>query len=557
MCKNPLKIKNPFYFNGLSDSSHSRFVPSGPEITVPCGNCPECRQVKVNSIIQRCIVESRTSHIFNITLTYSTESIPTTTFLDASNNTHTLAYPNITHIQNLFKRLRNSACLAPRQFRYYVSAEFGSLKHRPHFHLLLFVSRLSGDDENSLIQLRQTLYDKILLYFSGNIGSRKNPIYKPFIEPHSIFRNGKLYSNYHVELVVPLIPSDSKFRKATYSEYLSMDNDPSFCVSYISKYIQKSDKFSRDLLSFFKKSQFVDTDTFISDCQRKQLLNLILTPRLCSKGLGFGFNPSTGMKVFLCGRSKSSFPTLSHTLKDSAILNLYNQYSTLKSSVSSHVLHDYLRIYPTVHTIRTLNDYCNTAISTFPDFNFRLFNLFILFNSPFRRAFNSRYPLVELPSRLIPPSDSSFVPSSSPSTEYYLLDLAPNTSSVSLIRNILSHCIVPNFPYFVFSNGIYSFSLSPFYKSFLKVSDYERLYNTNNIKNYDSISFTSRSSDKIVLAEEVFNSKSYNYHHENPFTCVQDAFRFNSSVQSEYFFLDFSTSASVSDRVRKYKLQFL
>lgn len=557
MCKNPIKIKNPFYFNGLSNPSHSRFVPSGSEISVPCGNCPECRQTKVNSVIQRCIVESRTSHIFNITLTYSNESIPTTTFLDASNNIHTLAYPNISHIQNLFKRLRNSSCLAPRQFRYYVSAEYGSLKHRPHFHLLLFVSRLAGDDVDSLIQLRQILYDKILLFFSDNIGTRKNPVYKPFIKPHSTFRNGKLYSNYQVELVVPLISSDTKFRKATYSEYLSMNNDPSFCVSYISKYIQKSDKFSRELLSFFRKSQFIDTDTFISDCQRKQLLNIILTPRLCSKGLGFGFNPSTGMKVFLCGRSKSSFPTLSHTLKDSAILNLYNQYSTLKTTIPSHVLHNYLHVKPSIHSIRTLSDYCNSASSILPNFNFRLFNLFILFDSSFRRLFNSYYPLVELPSRLRPTPNPSFVPSSSSTTEYYLLDLAPDTPSVSLIRTILSNCIVPNIPYFVFSNGIYSFSLSPFYKSFLNVSDYERLYNLNNIKDYDSLSFNFRSSDKFILAEEVFNSKSYNYHHENPFTCIQDAFRFNSSIQSEYFFLDFSTTASISDRVRKYKLQFL
>lgn len=557
MCKNPIKIKNPFYFNGLSDSSHSRFVPSGSEIFVPCGNCPECRQTKVNSVIQRCIVESRTSHIFNITLTYSSESIPTSTFLDASNNVHTLAYPNIFHIQNLFKRLRNSACLAPRQFRYYVSAEYGSLKHRPHFHLLLFVSRLDGDDEDTLIKLRWTLYDKILLFFSDNIGTRKNPIYKSFIEPHSVFRNGKLYTNYQVELVVPLISSGSNFRKATYSEYLSMNNDPSFCVSYISKYIQKSDKFSRELLSFFRRSQFVDTDTFISDCQRKQLLNLILTPRLCSKGLGFGFNPSTGMKVFLCGRSNFVFPTLSHTLKKSTVDTLYHQYSILKSSFSTEVLSDYFHVKPTIHSIRTLSDYCNSAISTFPDFNFRLFNLFILFDSSFRRAFNSHYPLVELPSRLRPTPNPSFVPNFSSTTEYYLLSLAPNTPSVSLIRNILSNCIFPNIPYFVFSTDTYSFSLSPFYKSFLKVSDYERLYNLNNIKTFDSLPFNSCSSDKITLAEEVFNSKSYNYHHENPFTCIQDAFRFNSLTQSEYFLLDFSTSASISDRVRKYKLQFL
>lgn len=557
MCKNPIKIKNPFYFNGLANPSHSRFVPSGSEITVPCGNCPECRQTKVNSVIQRCIVESRTSHIFNITLTYSSESIPTTTFLDASNNVHTLAYPNISHIQNLFKRLRNSSCLAPRQFRYYVSAEYGSLKHRPHFHLLLFVSRLNGDNETTLINLRQLLYDKILLFFSDNIGTRKNPVYKPFIEPHSTFRNGKLYSNYQVELVVPLISSDSKFRKATYSEYLSMNNDPSFCVSYISKYIQKSDKFSRDLLSFFRKSQFVDTDTFISDCQRKQLLNLVLTPRLCSKGLGFGFNPSTGMKVFLCGRSNFVFPTLTHTLKDSTIDSLYSQYSILKSSISFEVLSNYFHVKPSIHPIRTLSDYCNSAILTFSEFNFRLFNLFILFDSRFRRLFNSYYPLVELPSRLRPTSNPSNFPSNSPTTEYYLLNLAPNTPSVSLIRDILSNCIVPNIPYFVFSHGVYSFSLSPFYKSFLKVSDYERLYNLNNIKNFDSLSFNSRSSDKFTLAEELFNSKSYNLHHENPFTCIQDAFRFDSSIQSEYFFLDFSTSASVSDRVRKYKLQFL
>ena len=76
MCTNPITIRNPYYDNIPADAGYRRFCPSSPTIQVPCGHCPDCQKSKTSSMVQRCIIEAQTSHIFNITLTYNPEHLP-------------------------------------------------------------------------------------------------------------------------------------------------------------------------------------------------------------------------------------------------------------------------------------------------------------------------------------------------------------------------------------------------------------------------------------------------------------------------------------------------
>lgn len=104
--------------------------------SVPCGVCPECQQRKSNDYLVRSYFEwknciSQGGFAYFDTLTY--------------NNSHLPRHYGINHfsksdIVSFFKKLR--VYLSRRKFRtdfkYFVSAEYGGLKHRPHYHLLIY-----------------------------------------------------------------------------------------------------------------------------------------------------------------------------------------------------------------------------------------------------------------------------------------------------------------------------------------------------------------------------------------------------------------------------------
>lgn len=94
----------------------------GIDVPVPCRNCWQCRENRVNDLIGRCIAESHTAaHTVAVTLTYSGDSP----------NAYVLVYADF---QNFIKRLRR----AGHSVRYIVAGEYGSKKGRAHWHAVLF-----------------------------------------------------------------------------------------------------------------------------------------------------------------------------------------------------------------------------------------------------------------------------------------------------------------------------------------------------------------------------------------------------------------------------------
>lgn len=92
---------------------------------VGCGNCIECQLQKTNEWAYRIVLEAR-QHDKNcmITLTYNDANLPVGEALSVSD------------YQKFMKRLREH--YAPQKIRFFCSAEYGSLKGRPHYHIILF-----------------------------------------------------------------------------------------------------------------------------------------------------------------------------------------------------------------------------------------------------------------------------------------------------------------------------------------------------------------------------------------------------------------------------------
>lgn len=98
-------------------------------VPVPCGKCAPCKQRRVSQWVFRLTQEelkSTSSHF--VTLTYDTEHVPIT-----KNGYMTLEK---TDLQKFFKRLRK---LCPGEtIKYYAVGEYGTTKHRPHYHAIIF-----------------------------------------------------------------------------------------------------------------------------------------------------------------------------------------------------------------------------------------------------------------------------------------------------------------------------------------------------------------------------------------------------------------------------------
>lgn len=96
--------------------------PSEKAIGLPCGNCPECWQKASNEWATRCYLESKHySRNCVITLTYDDEH--------CDNELHKRDY------QLFLKRLRKQLT---QKIKYFVSGEYGDLKGRPHYHMIIF-----------------------------------------------------------------------------------------------------------------------------------------------------------------------------------------------------------------------------------------------------------------------------------------------------------------------------------------------------------------------------------------------------------------------------------
>ena len=109
------------------------WVKRGPkwvETPVPCDRCWVCRENYVSDWVGRCLCEAATSQVAcTLSLTYAPPR-------DPNDQSHRILNPS--HFQLFMKRLRN----AGHKVRYLVAGEYGDLKSRAHFHVILFFSVL-------------------------------------------------------------------------------------------------------------------------------------------------------------------------------------------------------------------------------------------------------------------------------------------------------------------------------------------------------------------------------------------------------------------------------
>lgn len=196
MCISPTLIKNPNY--GYKGKFAYMKDCKSQYIAVPCGHCSECVHIKQLSLVQRCSLEALEGYPFFCTLTYNNESLPK---LKTSDN-KTIRFADCSDVTNMIKRLRKDNAFG-RPFRYLAVSELGSLRARPHFHLIFFVKKFDNDTVYTPINLEKILFSKVLSYWVRNYGSLRKPIYKPLCTYIRKFVCGKLKSTYDLHFVSP------------------------------------------------------------------------------------------------------------------------------------------------------------------------------------------------------------------------------------------------------------------------------------------------------------------------------------------------------------------
>lgn len=105
-------------------------VRNGREVQVGCRKCRQCRDWRVRDLVGRCIAESKVSKATSVvTLTYGNDitvaGVPPV--LEAISLTYS-------DVQRWLKRIR----IAGYPVRFFASGEYGSVKGRAHWHVILF-----------------------------------------------------------------------------------------------------------------------------------------------------------------------------------------------------------------------------------------------------------------------------------------------------------------------------------------------------------------------------------------------------------------------------------
>lgn len=179
-------------------------------------------------------MESLRSHLFMFTLTYNNESL---VYTDVGE--YQIAYPEFSDVQKLFKRLRRQGY----KFRYSFVSEYGSLRHRPHYHGIFALDKSLGDPRSLEVKFSRLISRE----WRRNYGTSLSPSYRPLYTP--TYKNCRC-TTFDFHYIEPI---------------RGHDNDVSF---YVSKYITKYDKWIRSLLlKIYQDTALSDEETsYLVDC---------------------------------------------------------------------------------------------------------------------------------------------------------------------------------------------------------------------------------------------------------------------------------------------------
>lgn len=295
MCTNPQKIRNRFC-NTIHYRTEFGEIVEVPThlyshreyIDVPCGKCAECRSTYIQSLYQRAYVESLSSYVYFVTLTYDNEHLPSV-YLPSGRLVY---YADYSHITSMFDRFRKNF---KRAYRYLCVNEYGDTNFRPHFHILLFVAKETDDDKLTPYRLEDFIRSNLCNYFSINKGTRKNPIYQKLFRFAYRYVGGKLYTNYFVKFVVP---------DTSNSQHISFEHTIvlSKTIRYLINYVNKGSRFDSVVES--------DIDIIEDENLRMKLRNMLSCKVRFSKGFGCGF----------CNGQRVDLPIISHRLSQLDVL---------------------------------------------------------------------------------------------------------------------------------------------------------------------------------------------------------------------------------------------
>ena len=330
MCLSPQLIKNPLYkrdFFGVG--KYKKPIPdymkliknyNDQYIYVPCGRCAECLQAKQNSFIQRAVMECHFSHMFFITLTYNNESLPQV----ADSHGVVYKYPESGDVQKMFKRIRQANSIG-REFTYSAHSEYGGRKHRPHWHIMLFVEKYDKDTYMDIINLESKLWHLFFNEWKRNYGSDKKPIWKSLF---TYAKRGK-FSNYDCHYVNPISSLNGEMDVAYYvSKYLLKVSNYEVALMIrlrdeleYTEYREIRSKIRcKHLVSkHFGFSSF-DAINYIQDCIKHSLINDLAYPEF--------INPLTGRHYPLARYYKEKCLTINDRIEFAKNGDTYDGYKT-------------------------------------------------------------------------------------------------------------------------------------------------------------------------------------------------------------------------------------
>lgn len=177
MCYSPYVRDNPNYGRkSITKDTISQ------RLSIPCGYCPQCIAVKQMRLVQRVEMEAEKNHLFLATLTYDPEHLPIYAFFrpDKPDEAIRVPYFDYKHVVNMHKRMKHDNCFG-KSWRFFAVSELGSLRGRPHAHILYMFPKSEFSTPFRLSELQAFEHDHYFDVFNHwqlNKGTDKHPVYE-------------------------------------------------------------------------------------------------------------------------------------------------------------------------------------------------------------------------------------------------------------------------------------------------------------------------------------------------------------------------------------------
>lgn len=244
MCRKPIRIKN----NGkyITENTGYQYY-----IWVNCGKCDECIKAKQTEWNLRTYYQCKEclekgGFLYFDTLTYRNEDLPRiTNYIEANQNFACFDYR---HIREFYENLRQLLKLKKDdKVKYFITSEYGDIRHRPHYHIILYVY------DNTIDGL--TLSKKVSKAWKHGRTDGAPWKSRQYVQQHNIIKE------------------------------INLD-----CIRYVAKYVNKSQSFMKIINERWKKLETYYEKTKFDKLQikriRKQYYRLTTPFHRQSRGFG-------------------------------------------------------------------------------------------------------------------------------------------------------------------------------------------------------------------------------------------------------------------------------